>query len=272
MAAASIRDSGLPPSLCPKCGERPRFRSGKTLQPYCKECYTADRRDRYIQKHRSTLCPKCGAKRTQGDCIHCAEIRHARLGEQRLREQFPGFVEAIAAKFTEAERRRLAANFYKNAHARFPRPSDVFPGLDPAFDARLIREHHDKDAPLCQAVASVPAGDQREFLDLYLVDPLDAQRWAMLPTWKRPMRKGDKDDQQIWAFFTMQRLNMELAARGKPWSLASQGAQLPQMFGAVARLTPAGVQRLVIVMNAYGVGLQYGRDLGDVTKKPWDPS
>jgi hypothetical protein len=31
-----------------------------------------------------------------------------------------------------------------------------------------------------------------------------------------------------------------------------------------------GLQKLCDVMGAYGITLQYGRDLGDVTKKPWE--
>lgn len=188
-----------------------------------------------------------------------------------MREEFPGYAEILAAVLSDVQRVRILSNFYRRKTTRaFPPASQLFAGLDAKLDERLIRDRRDKDVALCQALALIPASEQREFLDLYLVDPADAQRWASLPTWKRPIRKGDKDDIQIWAFFTMQRLNMEQAAReAPPWSMASQGAQLPQMFGALARLSPAGLQKLVLVMNAFGVALQYGRDLGDVTKKPW---
>jgi hypothetical protein len=180
--------------------------------------------------------------------------------------RWPGYGELL----TDKELLRRAGENWPRV-AGFPLPSKIFIGLDVNLDARLKREHRDKDVVLCQAVAQVPAVEQREFLELYLRDPIDAQRWARLPAWKRPIRKGDADDQQIWAFFTMQRLNMEQAAReAPPWSMASQGAQLPQMFGAIARLSRDGVQRLVLVMNAFGVALQYGRELGDVTRKPWD--
>lgn len=56
----------------------------------------------------------------------------------------------------------------------------------------------------------------------------------------------------------------------RPWTMASQGAQLPQMFGAIARLSMAGVQKLVAVMNGFGLVLQHGRDPGNVSKKPWE--
>jgi hypothetical protein len=146
----------------------------------------------------------------------------------------------------------------------------VFPGLDPSLDHRLIREQRDKDVPLCQAVAAVPTNEQREFLELFLVDPVDAQHWAALPRWQRPIRKGDADDIAVWKFFTMQRLNMEQATTGRPWPMVSQCAQLPQMFGVIAHLSLGGVQKLVAVMNAFALVIQQGRDPGNVMKKPWE--
>lgn len=114
--------------------------------------------------------------------------------------------------------------------------------------------------------------NQQEFLELYLVDPVDAKHWASLPRWKRHIRKGDPDDIQIWKFFTIQRLFMERAARETipAWAMSSQGAQLSQTFGTIRYLTPRGLQKLVDVMGTFGDMLQYGRELGDVTKKPWE--
>jgi hypothetical protein len=180
--------------------------------------------------------------------------------------QWPGYGDLLADESLLA---RAGQNW--PSVAGFPVPSRLFPGLTVALDQRLIRDRRDKDVALCRAVAAVPTVDQREFLELYLRDPKDAQHWAGLPRWKRPIRKGDPDDILVWKFFTMQRLNMEQAAsEAPPWSLASQGAQLPQMFGTLMRLTPHGVQKLGLVMNAFGDALQYGRDLGNVIKKPWD--
>jgi hypothetical protein len=91
-----------------------------------------------------------------------------------------------------------------------------------------------------------------------------------LPQWKQFLREGNDDDRQIWKFFVMQRLNMEQAAReAPPWSMASQGGQLPQMFGAIARLSLEGVKRLCQVMSTYGVMLLNGQDVGDVVHPPW---
>jgi len=188
-----------------------------------------------------------------------------------MREQWPGLADVLTA-LAEPDPLRLFANFYKNRTCRFPPPSQLFPGVDPAFDHRLIRDHRDKDVVLCRALAVLPPVNQQQFYELYLVDPVDARHWAALPRWKRPIRKGDTDDQQIWKFFTISRLAIERAARDviPAWSMRSQGAQLPQTFGTIRYLTPAGLQKLVDVMSTYGEMLQYGRDLGDVTKKPWD--
>jgi hypothetical protein len=275
MAAESI-GAGLamvpPSSPCPKCGIRPRRLNGT----YCRECtreWFQARRLRQ-QKNRSSLCRKCGATKKTGvsECTRCAINRAARYGEQRVREQFVGFADVLIAALSEPECIRVFANFYKNRTARFPPPSKLFPGLDARLDARLIRDHRNKDVALGQALAAIPANDQRDFLELYLVDPADAHHWAALPAWKRPIRKGDADDQQIWKFFTMQRLNMEQAASpvAPAWAMSSQGAQLPQMFGVIAYLSPAGLKKLCLVMSMYGTALQHDQALGNVTKKPWE--
>lgn len=190
-----------------------------------------------------------------------------RRGRARINAQWPGYGDLLN---DEAVLVRAGSGAWPHHVAGYPLPSRVFPGLDPGLDHRLIRDHRDKDVPLCQVLAAIAADDQREFLDLFLVDPADAHHWASLPRWKRPIRKGDADDVSVWKFFTMQRLNMEQAATGTPWSMVSQCAQLPQMFGVVAYLSLAGVQKLVAVMNAFALVIQQGRDPGNVMKKPWD--
>jgi hypothetical protein len=197
-----------------------------------------------------------------------------RRGRQKLNEQWPGYGDVQTdERFLANTGRNWPSDGqqWRQRVATFPKPSRVFIGLDSGLDHRLIRDERDKDVALGRALAALPAANQQEFYELYLVNPADARHWAKLPPWKRPIRSGDKDDIQIWKFFTMQRLNMEQAAReAPPWSMASQGAQLPQMFGSIAYLTPEGFKRLVLVMNSYGTSLQYGRELGDVVKKPWE--
>lgn len=203
--------------------------------------------------------------------MRCAYAYDARIGAKKLDEQWPGFLDVVSVALPEPELTTFLRNVRRNhSHYRLPLSSRLFPGLDPKLDDRLHREGHEKDLTLCRALAALPTSDQREFLELYLKDPADARRWAALPRWKRPLRKGDDDDQLIWAFFIMQRLNMEQAAReAPPWAMASQGAQLPQMFGAVNRLTLGGVKKLCLVMSTYGVMLQNANVIGDVVKKPW---
>lgn len=252
-------------SLCSKCGERPRRSHG----PYCLLCaaaYQKARRD--LQKISSERCPICKERlpHKQGKCPETQRQCYVRRGRRLLNGRWPGYGDLLAD-----EQLLARAGHSWPSVAGFPVPSQLFPGLNAALDQRLIRDGRDKDVALCRVVASVQAIDQREFLELYLIDPKDAQHWAILPPWKRPIRKGDADDIEIWKFFTMQRLNMEQAASdGQPWPMASQGAQLPQMFGAVNRLTLAGLKKLCLVMSTFGTMLQYGRDLGHVTKKPWE--
>jgi len=245
-------------SPCSKCGERPRRRSGS----HCNECAAAGERGRR-QRKSIRQCGACGAKLPhKGN--GCPESMRRR-GREKINRDWPGYGDLLT---DEKLLYRIGQDW---PHVRgFPLPSRLFKGIAPALDDRLIRERRDKDVPLCQTLAAIPAIDQREFLELYVRDVVDAQRWAALPRWKRPIRKGDADDIEIWKFFTMQRLNMEQAASdGQPWSMASQGAQLPQMFGAIARLSASGIQKLTIVMSAYGTMLQYGHDVGDVVTKPW---
>lgn len=187
-------------------------------------------------------------------------------GRQKINERWPGYGDLLPEDCLNN------AGHNWPHHPIYPHPSAIFVGLDPALDQRLVRDKRDKDIALCQTLAAVPVVNQQEFYELYLVDPADARHWLLLPRWKRPIRKGNTDDQQIWKFFTIQRLCMEQAANPEAaaWPMASQGAQLPQTFGVIRYLTPAGLQKLVDVMGSYGTMLQYGRDLGDVTKKPWD--
>jgi hypothetical protein len=253
-------------SLCSKCRERPRRRHGA----YCKPCeMVAQETRRRLQKSLIAHCIKCHARLPHKGGQGCPETMHrwrVQRGRQNINQRWPGYGDLL----TNESLLHRAGVHWPGVQG-FPLPSELFHGLNAALDQRLIRDGRDKDVKLCQAIASVAAMDQREFLELYLSDPKDAQHWAELPRWKRPIRRGDPDDVLVWKFFTMQRLNMEqAAAEAPPWSMASQGAQLPQMFGTLMRLSPHGVQKLGLVMNAFGDALQYGRDLGNVIKKPWD--
>lgn len=198
--------------------------------------------------------------------------RRAHHGARLIDAQFPELAAVMTAQLPDRACRRLFVAFYHNRSCRnWPPPSVLFPGLDPRFNDRLRQAARDKDVPLGRALAAIPKDHQHEFLDLYLADPVDARRWASLPLWQRPIRHGGPDDRLIWKFFIMQQLNMQQAASdAPPWALASQGAQLPQMFGVLSGLSLSGLHRLCDVLSSYGWMLQHGQDVGDVVTPPWE--
>lgn len=272
-ADSNTRGMAPPPSLCPKCGaHRWVWNASATSGSWrCRACLSARNREKYrTEKSSSRRCDKCGQRLPHKGATGCPESRRQYLitrGRQRIEQQWPGYTSLLADDLL----RGVGANgHWSERSGVFPLPSRLFAGLDAGLDDRLKRESRDKDIVLCRALAAVPKSDQREFLELYLKNPADADRWAALPTWKRPIRKGDADDDLVWAFFTMQRLNMDKAASDAPWALASQGAQAKQLFGTLARLSLAGVKKLCLLMSTYGAMLQDQRDLGDVVTKPWE--
>lgn len=223
-------------------------------------------REHHDQHKASTTerCEQCGGHLPHPNkCPVTAHRNWVSRGRRKLNDQWPGYGDALT---DESWLERIGHSWPRGA---FPPPSSVFPGLCSNIDSRLIAAGRDKDVAFCRTLAQVPSQEQREYLELALIDPADAARWAALPPYQRPIRKGDPDDIAIWKFFTMQRLNMKLAASGRAWELSSQGAQLPQMFGVLFSLTPAGLQKLVVVMSGYGSALHAGRSVGDVLKKPW---
>jgi len=261
--AATVDDGTTPPlSLCPKCGIRPRIRAGLL----CRLCVNeAQRARRHLQKTSTKHCANCNQVLPhKGVCPSTTRRNFIARGRRLIEDRWPGYADLLPEDL-------VGRAGHSWPHVRFPHPSKVFAGLDPALDHRLIREARDKDVALCQALAELPDADQREFLELHLKDPADADRWARLPKWQRPIRRGDPDDQRIWKFFTMQRLNMEQAARDDPpWALASQGMQLPQMFGVLRDLSADGLRKLCTVMSTYGLMLGHREEVGNVIRKPWE--
>ena len=183
-------------------------------------------------------------------------------------ERYPGYRLAMERACGPEQTSRLVVNFYKHKGAcHFPPASRVFPGLDAGLDTRLARVKLDKDAAFCAELAALPTAQQRDFLELYLVDPADARHWATLPAWKRPIRRGDPSDQYIWKFFIQQRLNMEALARGQAIDLKAQGYQWMQMAGCLGYITDQ--KRFALVMSTFAAMLHSGQDVGDVTNPPW---
>jgi hypothetical protein len=205
------------------------------------------------------------------DCRRCLAIRCARYGRLKLQGQAPDYLQALEARLDGPSLMRLLANVYKNRYVVFPLPSALFPGLDPGLDPVLKRHGREKDVALCAGLAQIAIEDQDEYLRRALRDRAQADRWARTPRWQRPLLAGDPVDRVIWQFFVMQRLNMEQAAAdAPPWSMASQGAQLCQMAGALEYIVRhGGGERLAAVLSTYGWMLRDGRDLGDVVHPPW---
>jgi hypothetical protein len=222
-------------------------------------------------------CPACGGRVKPGPgqrCLSCLHQSETARAERLLAEQHPEYVRVLA-RMPEAARRAflrsLAFTHRPGAMVRFPRPSEVFAGIPPAFDDRLIRDGHEKNVGLCQALAVVPKYDQREFYERYCADPIKAQRWVSLPRWKRYLMAGDKDDHLIWKLFIIRRTDMEGRAQPArvPWTLAGQGRALVQEMGVMDSLSPTGVKRLIQVLSTYGSMLAHGEDVGEVTRPPW---
>lgn len=260
------RTRTAPSKACLKCGAIRWIwnQSGKYGSWRCRSCLTS--KSRTAQSGSAKRCEQCGGKlpHRPGKCPETSRRNFITRGRIKLNERWPGYGDALT---DEHWLEKIGHGWPKST---YPPPSFVFAGLNPSLDTRLIRVERDKDVAFCRTLAQVPSQEQREYLEIALIDPADAARWVSLPLYQRPIRKGDQDDIAIWKFFTMQRLNMNLAATGRPWDLASQGAQLPQMFGVLARLTLSGLHKLVLVMNGYGYALQAGRPLGNVVKKPWE--
>lgn len=268
----SAVEEGKPSStaLCPTCRLRPRVVKGQTIRPYCQECDREYQRRRYHEKNDGvSRCPDCGDRlpHSKGKCLVANHRWEIDQGRARINADIPGYGDLLPDDVCARARRHWPG-------VRLPPPSQVFVGINPHLDDRLIREGQDKNIALCQTLAVLPPFEQREYYDLYRVDPADAQRWARLEPWKRLIRKGDKDDELIWKFFTMFRLRVDAAARepSRPWTLSSQGADLQQLFGILDRVSPTGLTRLCSVMMLYAVALQHGRPLGDVVRPPWEVS
>jgi hypothetical protein len=166
--------------------------------------------------------------------------------------------------------RNYRINSRRGSGVAFPPASRIFPGVDPALDARLHPERDEADVALCEQLASVLTAEQPEFLDRYRRDPGEAHRWLTLPAWKRPIMAGDEQDRQIWKFFTMQRLNMEQAAdpNAKAWPMDSQGALLARMAGVLRYITDR--EKLFLVLSLYGSMLADHLEIGDPARKPWE--
>jgi hypothetical protein len=259
------RDGARTPPPCPKCGESQwrREKSGRGMFWRCQPCRI--RKQRAVRTQRS--CPLCH-KRLPHKSRQCPVAQRLGLvakGRRLLDAQWPGYSAGLGDDVLE----RIGRT--SRGALPLPRPSERFPGLLASLDDRLIRDGLETNVEFGQVLATLKEADQREYVDLYRIDPADANLWASLPKWKRVIRRGDKNDRQIWKFFVGFRLNMELLANPNApggRSMASQGRELCVWAGALSYLTD--VRRLTDFLSEYGSMLANGEDMGDVTKPPWE--
>jgi len=159
---------------------------------------------------------------------------------------------------------------------RYPLPSELFPTIQPGIDTWLIKHGHNKNLPLCEKIAGLPRMEQFDFCKLYLENPQDADYWASLPKWKRPIRRGDQIDRLIWKYFAVTRLQLENYLIGGQTSRKLQGMTLNQLAGILESLQRVsasvkvdGMTRLLTVMRGYAYVMESGDDLGDPAKAPF---
>ena len=163
---------------------------------------------------------------------------------------------------------RIALTNRPGAAWRLPRPSELFRAIRPGLEARIIRDKRHTDIELCRQLARVPDGEQGEFYDRYLADPMLALRWAALPRWARPIMAGDADDKWIFGLFTMVRMRLDGHANGMTATLAGLARSLVQEIGFWDSIKDH--RRAQLVLSTYGSMLAHGEDVGDVVTKPWD--
>ena len=214
-------------------------------------------------------------------CPYCRRQKRIANGEARLREKWPAYADAILSELPLSAREELLARVSyttrPGAEIKLPLPSAVFRGLDPAFDARLIREGHQLNVDLCRGMAAVPHDEQLEFYERFLADPAEAQRWASLPRWKRPLMAGTPLDRQIWDIFLLERIGLEFKiTENKPSTKLYEGQRLRTIWSLVDAIqrwslkeNVNGISRLTKVLTEYGYALETGQDLGDVTRPPY---
>lgn len=257
--------SAPPPSVCPKCGGAfTRYKNGRGVEyRRCDGCRYAKRRLLSTTKTGTKRCADCGGRLPhKGKEQRCPATRHRYLierGRQRIERQWPGY----AAVLPE----HVLANAGHNKRVAYPPPSQLVPGVAPGMDAVLMRAQQDKNVALCRELAGLTPSEQSTFFTLYLADPADARHWARLPTWKRPIRKGDITDQYIWKFFVQQRLNMAALAEGRTIDWKAQGYQWTVMAACFRYIKDP--ERFATVLGTFADLLHRGQELGDVQRPPW---
>lgn len=197
---------------------------------------------------------------------------------RRLVADYPApYVALILTRAPEAVRaaflHRLQFAHAPGTVVRRPRPSELFPAIKPSLDERLIRDQRDTDVACLEALAAVPATEQREFYERTLAGGVaNAELWQRLERYKRPLIAATSQDHLIWKLFTVMRLQVEYMATPTRdgWPLAGIGRSLVQQAGLVRDITEH--EKLADVLSTYGSMLAHGEDVGDVGHPPWTRS
>lgn len=279
---SSIKETGASgrPSVsseCPACGTIRRWFEGVKSKPggfyHCQPCQ--NKRRRKSIKSPPATCRACGeASRFQsGECRACHRRREIARG-QRLVDQADAVFGQIIARYMPTQQYEVWLTNLSRNGAKWPRPSTLFKGLQPALDANLIAAGLHRDAALCELLATLESQeDQLECLDRYRRNPEQARRWVKLPAWKRPLIDGTKEDQQIWKFFGLFYGYMSIATAEvhRPWEMRYQGDYVARMATVLSYIPMTA--KLATVLRRYGYALMYGQPVGTM-KKPWeeDPS
>jgi hypothetical protein len=264
--------SAAPPShACSKCSETRWWwqRNGQGAGRWrCKTCFARQQREYRLQSTGRRACRRCGQVGPKNkECVACVQRRNAMLGLQKIE---PEYAEILRQRLDNETFTRLLSNLYKNHSVRFPLPSTLFPGLGPAMDVYLKREGRDQDVSLCSALAALPVEDQLEFLSRAVVDRVQADRWARLPRWQRPIMAADEHDKNIWRLFDILRLNLD------GLEMAAQGTVFVQLSGVLNAILAAPKiedrRRLHAVLYEYGRMLLRDKQIiGDPDRPPWNP-
>ncbi len=95
---------------------------------------------------------------------------------------------------------------------------------------------------------------------------LQAKRLT-LPRWQQSIYRHEEQDDLIWRLFTLERLNMEMWAKGRAQPMPVQGRDWVVRAHLLRRITAQ--DRLFAVFQGYGSMLEHGEDVGDATRPPW---
>jgi len=157
----------------------------------------------------------------------------------------------------------------------------VYPTLETGVIRQLATAGRDTDVELLDALAALPAGEQRGYLDRALAGRMaEAAAWVAIPRWQRALLPRDKEAEEIWSAFRLLYLHLEgcdAMARetgGKAMTVGAR-ANFWRTFGGklAGEHGVRNPERWSSVFTVFGWMLEHepGR-LGDVATPPWSRS